>query len=101
MKLLLRWKIWKWEHFGYPKNVSGGYSQILTPGKIEACYTNWFKFSGDISGGMSGGSVMLKNENKIIGVTSQSYNLGNYGRAWRMTNNVILLIIDIRNGTVT
>ncbi len=44
---------------------------------------------------------MLKNENKIIGVTSQSYNLGNYGRAWRMTNNVILLIIDIRNGTVT
>ncbi len=41
---------------------------------------------------------MLENENKVIGVTSQEYDYQDAGKAWRMTNDVILLIIDIRNG---
>jgi len=48
---------------------------------------------------MSGGPVMLSNENKIVGVTYQKKTFKDAGRAWRMTNDVILLIIDIRNGT--
>lgn len=84
--------------FGYPRDESNGYFQYLTRGKIESSYTNWFKFTGNVSGGMSGGPVMLENENNVVGVASEKYNLQEAGKAWRMTNDVILLIIDIRNG---
>lgn len=47
---------------------------------------------------MSGGPVMLENENNVVGVASEKYNFQEAGKAWRMTNDVILLIIDIRNG---
>ncbi len=48
------------------KDVSEGNPQILISGKISSCYNNWFTFSGNISGDMSGAPAMLKNENKII-----------------------------------
>ena len=76
-----------------------GLSQYLALGNIESSYTNWFKFTGDISGGMSGGPVMLTDSNKIVGLTSEKFLFQEASRGWRVTNDLILLIIDIRNSS--
>lgn len=86
--------------FGYPVNGSpnnGGQLQYVTFGKIEKCYDNWFKYTGDISGGMSGGPIMLTDSNKIVGITCQKYLVQDAGRAWRMTTDAINLIAELRN----
>lgn len=96
MVLILKWLIWMFQLLGYPADVDGGVYQYVMNGKIQSCSNNWFKFGCPVTKGVSGAPVMRNSDNKIVGIVSKDYTYLNAGRAWRLSQDVLNLIINLR-----